>query len=193
MKLAAWVASLLAALVAGAPARGEPAGYTIDPTHTFVSFEVLHFNTSINRGRWTRKDGRIEFDRTGRSGHAEITIDMASVSSGVPSFDRWLQGKEFFDVERFPSGQFVSDRFIFEGERLSEVQGTLTLLGQTHPVALKASRFNCYTSPLFRREVCGGDFEATIRPSLWGLRWSPPEIAPDEVRLLVQVEAIRQP
>ncbi|MBI5717931.1 MAG: polyisoprenoid-binding protein [Burkholderiales bacterium] len=188
-RTALWLAA--AALVT--PALAEPGRYTIDPTHTFVSLEVMHFNTSLNRARWVRKEGRIEFDRAGRSGRAEITIDMASVSSGVPSFDRWMVGKELFDVGRFPTARFVGERFVFAGDKVSEVRGALTLMGQTHPLTLKATLFNCYTSPLFRREVCGGDFEATLQRSRWGLTHGLPAIAPDDVRVLVQVEAIRQP
>ena len=44
-------------------------------------------------------------------------------------------------------------------------------MGQTHPVVLKANKFNCYINPLFKREVCGGDFETTIQRSQWGVIW----------------------
>ena len=33
---------------------------------------------------------------------------------------------------------------------------------------LQAQRFRCYTSPLLRREVCGGDFEAEFQRSAFG-------------------------
>ncbi|MBC7480501.1 MAG: polyisoprenoid-binding protein, partial [Rhizobacter sp.] len=46
-------------------------------------------------------------------------------------------------------------------------------------------------NPLFRREVCGGDFEAQIDRSAFGITHSLPFVA-DKVRLLIQVEAIRQ-
>jgi polyisoprenoid-binding protein YceI len=72
------------------------------------------------------------------------------------------------------------------------VAGTLTLLGKTLPVTLKATQFNCYLNPMFKREVCGGDFEATIQRSQWGMGWGLNMGVPDNVRLLVQVEAIRQ-
>jgi polyisoprenoid-binding protein YceI len=40
--------------------------------------------------------------------------------------------------------------------------------------------------------VCGGDFETTIQRSQWGMNWGLDMGVPDNVRLLVQVEAIRQ-
>ena len=73
------------------------------------------------------------------------------------------------------------------------MQGQLTLMGCTHSLALKASQFNCYLDPLFKREVCGGDFEATVSRGLYGISYGLPAIAPDSVRLLVQVEAIKLP
>ena len=75
---------------------------------------------------------------------------------------------------------------------VSQVAGTLTLAGKTVPLTLKATNFNCYFNPLFKREVCGGDFQATLRRSQWGITHGLPSDAADDVRLLVQVEAIRQ-
>jgi polyisoprenoid-binding protein YceI len=188
----ALAAGFAAALAAGAapPARADT--YQIDPTHTFVHFEVPHFATSTLRGRFGRTAGTVAFSRAGRTGQVEITIDTASVDTGTDALDRHLRGKDFFDTERHPTARFVADRFVFQGDRVAEVAGTLTLRGQTHPLALKAMNFNCYLSPLFKREVCGGDFEATISRSHWGLDWGVQHGFADPVRLLVQVEAVRQ-
>ena len=69
--------------------------------------------------------------------------------------------------------------------------GELTLLGRTLPLTLRATSFGCYLNPLLLREVCGGDFEATLERSRWGMDRAM-NVAPDTIRLLVQVEAIRQ-
>jgi len=45
---------------------------------------------------------------------------------------------------------------------------------------------------MLKREVCGGDFETTITRSQWGMNWGLNFGFPDSVRLLVQVEAIKQ-
>ncbi len=179
-------------LVAFGAAGAHAAPYAIDPTHTFVTFEIVHAGTSTARGRFDRKEGSVQFDRAARGGHVEIAIDTASVSTGIEAFNRHLQGKDFFRSAEFPTAKFVADAFAFAGDKVSEVRGTLTLLGKTLPLTLKATRFECYFSPLFRREVCGGDFDAVIRRSLWGLDWGLEYGVPDEVRLVVEIEAIRQ-
>lgn len=175
-----------------ATAHAEPVTYSVDPSHTFANFEVTAVGTSTLRGRFDKKEGTVLLDRAAKSGKVDITIDTTSISTGTPALDARLKSKDFFDVAQHPSARFVGDRFVFEGDKLASVAGTLTLLGRTQPVTLAATRFNCYTNPLFKREVCGGDFEATIQRSRWGMDSALQTGAPDAVRLLVQVEAIRQ-
>jgi polyisoprenoid-binding protein YceI len=45
---------------------------------------------------------------------------------------------------------------------------------------------------MLKREVCGGDFETTIKRSKWGVNYGLNFGFPDDVRLLIQVEAIKQ-
>ena len=181
-----------AAWCAGSFAQAAP--YTIDPTHTFASVEVDTGLTTL-RLRFDRKSGTIEFDRAGRRGAVQMAVDMGSLSSGLPALDERLRSAALFDVARFPQATFASETFTFDGDRVVEVAGMLTLHGQVQPVSLKALRFGCYVNPLFLREVCGGDFEAWLEPGRWGLPQggdSPLAGAGPRVRLLVQVEAIRQ-
>jgi len=180
-----------ASLASFCSAHAQTATYTLDPTHTFVTWEALHFGTSTSRGRFDKKEGKVEIDRAAKTGKVDITIDMASITTGVAPFDNHLKGKDFFDVTTHPTARFQASGFSFDGTKVSAVQGTLTMLGKTQPVELQASRFNCYDNPFFKREVCGGDFEVTIQRSQWGSTSGLPAI-PDSIRLLVQVEAIKQ-
>ena len=164
----------------------------IDPTHTFATYEIGHFGTSTNRGRFDKKEGTVMLDRAAKTGKVEITFDLTAVNTGVDALNKHLQSKDFFDVAQYPTARFVGDKFNFTGDKVSEVAGTLTLRGKSGPVTLKATHFNCYTSPLLRREVCGGDFEATLKRSLWGVDWGLNFGFPDDVKLIVQVEAIKQ-
>jgi polyisoprenoid-binding protein YceI len=45
---------------------------------------------------------------------------------------------------------------------------------------------------LQKREVCGGDFEATIDRTQWGVNYGIPYGFPKEVRLVLQIEAVKQ-
>ncbi|RZJ06794.1 MAG: polyisoprenoid-binding protein [Rubrivivax sp.] len=189
MKKALLLTALLATIGA---AQAQSATYAIDPTHTAVTFEAKHFNTSTLRGRWDKKEGTVTYDKAAKTGKVEFTIDMASISTGTLPFDGHLKSKDFFAVEEFPTAKFVGDKFTFNGDKLASVSGELTLRGKTNPVTLTATGFNCYENARLKREVCGGDFETTIQRSQWGISYALPAVTPDNIRLLVQVEAIKQ-
>ncbi len=193
--LKAFVASTVAVAAAtfSIGASAQPTTYMIEPTHTFVTFEVKHFGTSTNRGRWDKKDGSITIDRTAKTGRAEINIDVASINTGTAPFDGHLKSADFFDVANHPTAKFVGTNFKFDGDKVTEVAGELTLRGKTGPAVLKATGFNCFNHPRLNREVCGGDFETTIQRSAWGVSFGVANNAiPDNVKLLIQVEAIKQ-
>ncbi len=183
------VASLLA--VAAAAVSAEPATYAIDPNHTIVTFEITHFATSTHRGRFQAKEGTVTLDRAAKSGKADITIDMSTLSVATPSFEGVLKGERVFNVTVNPAARFVADSFAFDGDKVASATGTLTIMGKSQPVTMKAVRFNCYQNSQLKREVCGGDFETTIQRSQFGIGIAP-AVAPDDVKLLIQVEAIRQ-
>ena len=184
---------LLAALLASgfAAAHAESTTYAVDPFHTSVTFEVIHAGTSTVRGRFDKKEGVVTLDKAAKTGTAQIIIDMSSVSVGVPPMEGSLKGKGYFNVGEFANATFTADKFSFDGDKVSEVAGTLTMLGKTQPVTMKATRFNCYLNPVVSRETCGGDFETTIVRSQFGMT-SGLAFAGDNIRLLIQVEAIKQ-
>lgn len=181
----------IAALTAAAAAHAEPVTYVVESTHTYVTFEAKHFGTSTNRGRFDKKDGSITIDLAAKTGKADITIDPASINTGSDKFNEHLKGKDFFNVAEFPSAKFVGDKFSFDGDKVTEVAGTLTLHGVSQPVSLKATHYNCYQNPMLKKQVCGGDFETTIKRSAYGISYGLPFI-PDDIRLVIQVEAVKQ-
>ena len=180
-----------AALAAGA-SQANAATYAIDPSHTFATFEIGHQGTSTNRGRFDKKEGKIEFDRAAKTGSVDITLDISSINTGTAGFDKHLQSADIFNAAAFPTAKFVSTGMTFNGDKVAEVAGNLTLLGKTNPVTLKASQFNCFMSNMLKREVCGGDFEATIDRTAFGLNYGVDWGFPKNVRLVMQVEAIKQ-
>lgn len=185
-------AALATLLLAAGSAQSQETKYRIDPSHTAVTFEARHFGVSTNRGRFDREEGAVVIDKVAKSGKVEIHIDMASINTGVAAFDAHLKGRDVFNVEQFPRARFVGDQFGFRGDTLASVSGTLVMMGRSVPVTLNAIWYGCYDNPMLKREVCGGDFETTLQRSAWGIDFGLPAIAPDDVRLLIQVEAIRQ-
>lgn len=188
--------ALLAKLAAGAALAApclvgaQPASFRLDPSHSFVHFEVMHFGTATLRGRLGPLEGVAELDRTARRGEVSLTIPTRIVSTGLPVLDSRLRQPDLLASGEHPDAYFVARHFVFEGDRLHEVRGEITLRDISRPLALRALGFSCGTHPILQREWCGGDFEAELRRSDFGMSFGLPLVA-DRVRLQVQVEAIR--
>ena len=179
------------AVAANAVAYADTAIYSADPSHTFVTFEVKQFVSTL-RGRFDKKEGSINIDRAARTGRVDVTIETSSIDTGIAVLDTYLKSKHFFNVAEAPTATFSGDKFSFDGDKVTGVSGTLTMLGKTLPVTLKATGFDCYQSVFFKREVCGGDFETTIARSQWGMSYGVNYGIGDNIRLLIQIEAIKQ-
>ncbi len=184
--------AVLAAAVLAAPvALAQPQGYRLDPSHSFVHFEVLHFGTATLRGRFGPLEGYVEFDRAARRGEVSVIVPTKIVSTGLAVLDSRLRQADLLGSEAWPDAFFVARQFVFDGDALREVRGEFTLRGTSRPLALRATSFSCGTHPMLQRPWCGGDFEAELRRSDFGISFGLPLVA-DRVRLLVQVEAIAE-
>lgn len=191
----ALAAALLLSVAAVAPLHAQTAAaaptYALDPTHSFVHWEVVHMGTSTVRGRFGGTNGSVQFDAKAQQIDIGITIDTSTVNTGVAPLDGMLRGASGFASTEFPRAFFTARSARWEGEVPREIRGEFTLRGVSQGLTLKAVRWNCGLNPLFRREVCGGDFEGEIVRSSFGITHSLPFVA-DKVKLLVQVEGIRQ-
>ncbi|WP_298626240.1 YceI family protein [uncultured Zoogloea sp.] len=182
---------LLALAAVTAPALAAPAGYTIDPNHTFPVFEVDHLGFSTQRGRFNKTSGRITLDTAARQGSVDVTIDAASIDMGFAKWNDNMRGENYFNTDAHPTITFKADRLMFDGERPVSAEGSLTMLGVTRPVTLTINRFRCAPHPLNKRETCGADVVATLKRSEFGMTKYIPSVG-DDVRLLIAVEAFRE-
>ncbi|BDT68492.1 protein YceI [Comamonadaceae bacterium OS-1] len=176
------------ATLCAASASAQATTYTIDPVRTSTTFEL----GSISSGRFERHTGTIQLDMAAKTGLADVSIEAASVRSGISWVDSILVSTELFNASQYPSIRFMGDRFLFSGETLTAVLGNLTLLGKTLPVLLQVNHFGCRTPPAPDPEVCSGSFEATIDRTDYGMDLGVSLGLPKNVHLVVQVEAVRQ-
>jgi polyisoprenoid-binding protein YceI len=179
------------AMSLGGVALAAPKTYEIDPRHTAPSFEADHFGgVSVWRGKFTRSSGSITLDREAGSGTVDVSIDTASVSTGVEDLDKHLRSPEFFDVAKFPAATYKGKFGKFREGAPTEVQGELTLHGVTKPVTLTLNSFKCIPHPMKKpTELCGADAHATINREEFGIAWGKNLGFDMKVKLAIQVEA----
>ena len=167
--------------------------YSIEPNHTYPSFETDHFGgLSTWRGKFTKSGGTITLDRVAKTGTVEITIDTDSIDFGNARMNEHAMSAEMFDVVKFPKAVYKSSSIQFKGDKPAAVNGELTLHGVTKPVKLVIDRFKCMQHPMFKREVCGANAIATFNRSDFGISYGTQMGFNPEVKLAIQVEALKQ-
>lgn len=164
--------------------------YTIDSRHTFPGFEINHLGFSIQRGRFNQTSGKLTMNPDAGTGSLQITVDAASINTGLDELEQHLRGEDFFDVARYPKIFFSSNKFHFENQQLKAVDGRLTMHGKTSPVKLTVDYFHCGRNLKTLKNVCGANAFTTIKRSDFGVDKYAPMLA-DEVKVIIQVEAIK--
>jgi polyisoprenoid-binding protein YceI len=187
---AAWAAGVACGASSACAQAASLPGYRLDPTHTQIHWEVLHNGTSTARGRFDRVVGTAQFDARSQQLDVGITVDTASLSTGQATFDAVIRGTNLLASAEYPQAFFTARHARWESGVPREVQGEITLRGVSQPLTLRALRWHCGLNLLVQREVCGGDFEAELRRSDFGINYALP-FAADKVRLLIEVEGLR--
>ena len=184
------IASAALLLGLSAPAFAEVEHYTVDPEHTYASFEAPHIQQiSIWRGKFDHtQSGTVTLDRAKKTGTVDIVIDTSSIDFGHEKMNKHAKSADFFDVEKFPTATYHSDSIKFDGDAPSEVNGQLTLHGVTKPVVLKINSFKCIMHPMLKVQVCGADASASFDRSDFGIAYAVP-MTGGQVKLQIQVEA----
>ena len=164
--------------------------YTIDSTHTFPVFEVNHLGYSVQHGRFNKSSGNIMLDMAGKSGSVELTIDVASLDMGFPTWDEHMAAEGFFNTAVFPTMTFKSNKLIFKDDKVVAAEGAFTMLGVTKPLTVSVTGFKCGEHPMNKKPMCGANIGGTIKRSDFGMTKYVPAIS-DDIKIHVPVEAYK--
>lgn len=189
----AFQTSLFGLAFACAAATAAPATYTVDPNHTYPSFEADHMGgVSVWRGKFNSSSGTITLDKEAQTGTVDIKIDPASIDFGNEKLNGHAKGPDMFDVEKFPTASYTGKLAGFKNGAPTEVDGSLTLHGVTKPVKLKINKFLCKPHPMSKKEVCGADASGSFKRDEFGLGYGQQMGFDMNINLQIQVEAVKQ-
>jgi len=185
------ILSALCTALFSSSAFAEPANYTIDPAHTYPSFEADHMGISYWRGKLNASEGKIMLDKAAGKGSVDVTIDLASIDFGQDKLNEWARGKDFFDTSKYAKAMYKGHLEQFADGAPARVVGELSLHGVTQPLTLAIDRFKCMPHPIYKRELCGADAVGTFDRSKFGLTAGKDYGFDMAVALRIQVEALR--
>jgi polyisoprenoid-binding protein YceI len=176
-------------------ALASPAGYKIDPSHSSVGFSIRHLVSQVE-GRFGKFEGQIEMDRQDlKNSQVSFSVDAASINTDNEKRDSHLRGKDFFEVDKFPTLQFKSKRVQPRGADKVEVFGTMTIHGVSKDMSIPVTILG--VGPGFQGEVAGFSSDFTINRKDFGIVWNSNldkggSVLGDDVQVRLRVEAARQ-
>ncbi|WP_438484520.1 YceI family protein [Streptomyces sp. S186] len=110
--------------------------WRLDPDHSAIRFTARHIGLAEIHGRFNHFEGGLWIGERMADSRVEVTIDAASIDTGVRMRDDHLRSAEFLDVARFPHLQFAGERFVHKGGSRWAVQGVLHLHGVSRTIQL---------------------------------------------------------
>lgn len=182
--------ALLSAAVV-TPVFAAPATYGVEPNHTFPRFSYTHLGFTTQQSRFDKTTGTVVYDKEGRAGSVDITIDTRSVSTGSALFNQHIQAEDFLDTAKYPNVTFKSTKINFDGDKPVSIEGDLTMKGITKRVTLTVTRFLAAPHPIQKKDTIGADAYTIVKRTDFNMGKYAPAVS-DEVRIDIAIEAMKQ-
>jgi polyisoprenoid-binding protein YceI len=169
------LATLRLAFVAVVAALGSsllgPRPYQLDPAQSEITFLTISRLDNAN-GSFGTFGADVAFDPdTVANSTVNITIDAASLQTGIDRRDHHLKTCDFFCVDSFPQIVFRSAKVTRVGPDRYRIDGTLTMRGVTHPLEIPGRLvMEDRAAPLFTgefdldRKDYGVNFSSAMNP-----------------------------
>jgi polyisoprenoid-binding protein YceI len=180
-----WLVSLIALTVIFWHSGSRAAEYTLDTSRTLVSFEMRSLGAT-QRGEFRSASGTVTLDSAEQRGEIDIVIDARSLKANTEATAKFVSGPSLLNTAVHPEIAYQAQRIVFSGGRPARIEGELTLLGVTRPVALHVSDYDCNGETDQR---CTLVATAYLKRSAFGMtRYR--MFASDEVKLSIQAEGV---
>lgn len=181
-----------------APAYALASSWTIDPAHTSVGFKIRHMMITNVRGEFSDVKGTAEFNAADiTKSSIEITIQAASIDTGVARRDAHLRSADFFDVEKFPTLTFRSTKVTQISKGRVQIQGDLTIHGVTREVLLEVEGPSQEIKGPGGKIRIGASATTKINRKDFGLNWNVALeaggiLVGEEVTITLDIELVKQ-
>jgi polyisoprenoid-binding protein YceI len=180
------------------PTLSPASSWQIDSDHTSVQFKVRHLMISNVKGVFHKFKGMVEADdKDITMSKVNITIDMASVDTGVAMRDADLRSDNFFNVAKYPTMTFVSKKILNQGAGNLKLIGDLTIHGITKEVTLDVEGPSEAIKDPWGNMRRGATATTKINRKDFGLTWNKVMetgglVVGDEITINLDIELVRK-
>lgn len=169
--------------------------WTIDPTHSEVTFKVKHLMISTVTGNFKVFEGSAESetDEFKSVKNIEFKADVNSINTNNEQRDEHLRSGDFFATEENSEMVFKAESFDVSDDKL---QGELTIKNITRPVTLDVEFGGVVVDP-YGQTKAGLTVSGKISRKDFGLTWSPVTeagsvVVSDQVRINNEIQLVKQ-
>jgi polyisoprenoid-binding protein YceI len=174
------------------PATVQAGAYQVEPMHTRVLFAVSHMGFSTWYGDFNQASGALNLDPADpRKSTVEIHVPISSLSTTNTKLDGELKGDKWLDAAKYPEMVFKSEKVTPTGKDAADVEGQLTLHGETKPVTLHVSFNGAGVNVMDKHYTVGFEAKGKIKRSDFGVKTYVPLIG-DEVDLILSAAFEKQ-
>lgn len=170
--------------------------YQLDPAHTRLGFATRHAMVTNVRGSFHDFSGAVHLDQEAplRS-RAEVSVQVASLTTGHEQRDAHLLGPDFFDVERYPTVTFQSTEISGVDDDRFRVSGDLTIKDQSRTVVFDVEYIGAAKDPYGNLRI-GFEARAELSRKDWDLTWNVALetggfLVSDKVLLEIDISAVK--
>lgn len=168
----------------------EQSSWSVDKTHSNLSFTINHLGINDINGSFTSVDSKISASKDDFSDAVvELTADANSIFTNQAQRDAHLKSADFLDAEKFPTLTFKSKSFKKAKGNHYEVKGDFTMHGVTKPVTLDAVLNGTTTHPQSKKQMAGFHVTGKIKRSDFAVGASmPAPMLSDDINLAADLE-----
>ncbi|MDQ3554494.1 MAG: YceI family protein, partial [Chloroflexota bacterium] len=148
--------------------------WTLDAAHSSLHFSGRQMMISTVRGQFSRFDAHIEGDDTDpENASVQVTVEAASLDTGLGQRDEHLRSPDLLDVAQFPTIEFRSTSIKKADDDRLAVEGDLTIKGVTRPLQAEATLHGVAGGMSGARKAAFST-EFTIDRGDWGMTFNVP-------------------
>ena len=171
-----------------------PGTWTVDASHSTVSFVARHLMVSKVRGNFTSFAGTLTIAEDRLQSSVEATVDVTSVNTGDAGRDGHLTSGDFFEAETYPTWKLASTSIRSKGSAYVLV-ADLTIKSVTKSVEFSLEFDGVATDP-WGNTKAGFEAELEISREEFGLVWNVSletggVLISDKIKLVLDVQALK--
>lgn len=169
--------------------------WTIDPTHSEVSFKIKHLMISTVTGFFQKFDGSVETEGDDFNSTSNISFEaeIDSINTNNDQRDEHLKSDDFFAKDKYPKITFTADKY---EKNSGKITGDLTIRDVTKKVTFDVDFGGTVVDP-YGQTKAGITVSGKISRKEFGLTYSAVTetgslVLGDDVKVNAEVQYVKQ-